>query len=461
MWPFKQKVLTTDGYSSFGAAFRTGSIGNSYRTPSLSRNRVLLDTIYRSSWIAAKVVDALAEDMTKSGIKISGLDSDKEAVLQKYITELQVWHSLTDTIKWARLYGGAAGYIDIAGQDPSTPLDPTTVGKDQFRGIYVLDRFQLTSSGAVNPLTGQSESFNAEIYPGDLHASRFIRLVGVKLPYFLTIENEGWGDSVLERIYSRIIMRDEALSSSGKMINRAWLRTVKINDLRQVLAAGGKAEANLRHMFSVMRDIQDSAGMTVMDNTDTFQTDSFTFTGLDKIINAFDLDLSGASDIPQTRLYGESPAGFSTGESDLKQYYDRVSSIQESMLREPLTLLLTICYQSCFGELLPQKTIDFEFNNIWKNNELEERATVVSEVGAVINAANAGLIDTDKAMISLREVGRKSNLFNSITDEDILANARPEPAPAPDLADEPFSDLTQGQMFGEPEPVDEPDQIIG
>ena len=48
------------------------------------------------------------------------------------------------------------------------------------------------------------------------------------------------------------------------------------------------------------------------------------------MIQEFATLVSAAADIPTTRLFGRSPAGMSaTGESDLRNYYDRVKTVQE------------------------------------------------------------------------------------------------------------------------------------
>ncbi|MFQ8761936.1 MAG: anti-CBASS protein Acb1 family protein [Intestinimonas sp.] len=55
------------------------------------------------------------------------------------------------------------------------------------------------------------------------------------------------------------------------------------------------------------------------------------------------LDLSGASRIPVTKLFGRSPAGMNaTGESDLRNYYDYVDTLREAKLRPILEKLLPV-----------------------------------------------------------------------------------------------------------------------
>lgn len=74
-------------------------------------------------------VDAVADDMTRKGITITGgLKPEEKSKLDNAREELALWDRLNDTIKWGRLYGGAIGVIMIDGQDMSSPLRMETVG---------------------------------------------------------------------------------------------------------------------------------------------------------------------------------------------------------------------------------------------------------------------------------------------------------------------------------------------
>ena len=62
------------------------------------------------------------------------------------------------------------------------------------------------------------------------------------------------------------------------------------------------------------------------------ETHSYSFTGLSDIYESFMMDMAGAAEIPATKLFGRSPQGFnSTGESDLRNYYDMIASLQERL----------------------------------------------------------------------------------------------------------------------------------
>ena len=152
-------ATTKDGFANLTARMGLGAQNvlsdSTYIFDLLTRNRMKLEAMYRGSWIVGAAVDAVAEDMTRAGVNIKGGD-DPEAIqqMQSKLTRLGIWHSLLETIKWGRLYGGAIALIVIDGQDPSTPLNVDTVGKDQFRGLKVFDRWQLRPSLQTMVLEG-------------------------------------------------------------------------------------------------------------------------------------------------------------------------------------------------------------------------------------------------------------------------------------------------------------------
>lgn len=413
-----QQSYTADGFISLASSLRDSR--PLAATFALSTSQQLLDSLYRDSWVVAAIVDSIAEDMTAAGIAFNG--GEDLAPLQSYMDEVGFWDSITAALKWARLYGGALVYIDIAGQDPSTPLDPSTVAGGQLTALRVFDRY------SANPVYYGGWENEPCYYrlEGTLtaHISRCMKFVGTLLPPKLYAQNNYWGDSVVQRVYSRILQRDNAITSAGRLVNRCFLRTVKVEGLRRVLAAGGVQQSNLVKMFTMMRDMQDSTGLTIMDTADEFQTDTFTFSGLSELLSSFDSDVAGACGIPMTRLYGTSAEGFSTGDSDLQSYYDRITRLQESMLRKPLTRALSVLYASCFNA--PPPVLEFSFSSLWRPKDIDDRNCTVQEIGAIVNAANAGILTPDKALEALRAAGGPKELFSSITDSDIAAAAEVE-----------------------------------
>ena len=145
-------LSTGDSFTNFLAKLGTNTQNlQSYSQYSLSpfvtRNRIDLEAAYRSSWLVGQVVDTIAEDMTREGVTInSKLPPEDVKLIQSTFTDLNIWHELANTIKWARLYGGAIAVILTEGADYEKPLNINAIGKGRFKGLVVFDRWMLDPS---------------------------------------------------------------------------------------------------------------------------------------------------------------------------------------------------------------------------------------------------------------------------------------------------------------------------
>ena len=139
------------------------------------------------------------------------------------------------------------------------------------------------------------------------------------------------------------------------------------------------------------------------------------------------MDVSGAAEIPVTKLFGRSPAGMNaTGESDMQNYYDVIEEKQESQLRPIFDKLLPVIYISTLGAV--PDDFSYEFNAVRKPKDDEMADLASKNTDSVTKAFSAGMIS--------QQTGMGSN----ITDEDI-EKASDE---VPDASEAMF-----GGMFGE------------
>ncbi|MGE4440165.1 MAG: DUF1073 domain-containing protein [Desulfomicrobium sp.] len=425
------KKFTADGFDNFTGRLGMGQdnmLAASGYTPGryATRSRVELDDMYRSSWVVGRMIDVVAEDMISGGVEIrSQMDpGDKEELLRQ-MRRTGVHARLTDAIKWAGLYGGAIAVILIDGEDLSTPLDVSAVAKGAFRGLYVLDRHQVTPLDEgiteLGPMLGYPVGYrvHAQALRGQtIHHSRAIRFVGVELPDEARRSEQYWGGSMVDRAYDRILALDSATHGAANMLYRSFLRVIGVDRLREILATGGKAEAALLKMFTMVRQMQSNEGITLLDKNDTFTTHGWTFAGIYDALQAFSEQISGATGIPLVRLLGQSSKGFSTGESDLRTYYDTISTKQEDDLHAPMEALFAILSQSIWGRPLPDG-FDFVFRSLYRPTEMERSQIATADAQAVSALYAGGVITRAHALSELRDSSRTSGRFEGITDQDI------------------------------------------
>lgn len=424
---------TADGFQNVAARMGLGAnnvaSAGTYTRSMLTQNRQVLENVYSGNWIGGKIIDDYAMDMTRAGIDIQLESPEESKRMEKSLSRLGVWDSLTDCIKWARLYGGAICVIEIDGQDTATPLRIETVGDGQFSGLTVYDRWQLQPSMDLietGIYAGLPKNYHVTASGRIIDNSRVIRMVGNKLPYWQAQTLEWWGQSVIERLYDRLIGYDTVTAGTTNLIQRAHLRHVGIDGLRDILSAGGKAEENLIKMFDYVRLLQTSEGLTLLDKEDALTYQSYSFGGLDNIMLQFGQQLSGACGIPLVRLFGQSPAGMSaTGESDLRNYYDTIAAQQESVLRSGLEKILLVLYRSTYGKAAPEE-MDFDFRPLWQMSDAEKSTLAKTVAETVQIAMDMGVLDLEGAAQELSGIGAESGIFNSITAEKI-AEFRDEP----------------------------------
>ncbi len=128
----------------------------------------------------------------------------------------------------------------------------------------------------------------------------------------------------------------------------------------------------------------------VMDAEEEWDQKQISFAQLPEVLQLYLQIAAGAADIPVTRLLGQSPAGMnSTGESDVRNYYDRLAAEQEVHLRPRLEKLDEVLIPSALGSRPAE--IHFTFAPLWQISE-KERADIfkIKADGARALAGNGG-----------------------------------------------------------------------
>lgn len=431
-------VASADSFQNFAHKLGVGADNPlsfaSYGYNPLTRNRQQLEWIHRGSWLGGVAVDLIADDMTRAGADISSeMEAQDSQKIETLATTLGIWDKLNLTIKWGRLYGGCIAVMLIDGQDFRTPLRLETVQEGQFKGLCVLDRWMLEPSledlvTEFGPDLGLPKYYrvqaNAPALRGmAIHHSRIVlRHVGVDLPYQQQLTENLWGISILERLYDRMIAYDSASTGAAQLVYRAFMRTFKVKDMRNVVAAGGTPLDGLTKYMDLMRRYQGIEGISMIDGEDEFeiQGSSSSFSGLSDALNQFAQQLSGALQIPLVRLLGQSPGGLnSSGDSDLRTYYDGISQQQQRLMYVGVCNVYKLLAQSAGVEI--DDDFDVKFSSLWQLSD-EEKANVAKTVGETVQGAvDGGLIGRRTALLELRQSSRATGVFTNITSEAIEA----------------------------------------
>ncbi len=420
-----------DGYSNAAAFLGDDSLllsSGTFVRSGLTAQPELLTTAYRVSWLAKRIIDMPSEDMTRAWYSLStSLPQDALNDLRRLEARHSVKQELTNAIRWGRLYGGSIAVVVIRGEEDrlDQPLDMDLLVPECFQGLLVLDRAQGVEpsmelvSDLDDPDFGLPAYYSVDLDMGDIrtvriHHSRVLRFTGRELPHNETVRENYWGASELEHIWEELQKRSAASANIAQLIFQANITTLKMGDLGEHIAFGDEEmRRTLMQALANENRLRTSYGLQVMSADDSLENHSYSFAGLSDIYESFMMDMSGAAEIPATKLFGRSPQGFNaTGEADLRNYYDLIAQMQERHLRPALEKLLPVMAISCWGYVPDDLEIVFE---PIMTTSPSERAELVQKLSAdVIQAFQAGLLSREQALAELKSRGEELGVYTKL-----------------------------------------------
>ena len=435
--PNTEAVSVQDAFSN--PLFRLGYGSQSpleateYPLTRMTDNYALLNSLYRDNWVVQNVVGIIPDDMTKKWFAPAGAvgpEHLKELERVQRVTALR--ERVNEGLRWGRLYGGAAGLIMIRGQEGmlGQPLELESIYPGTFQGLYILDRWQGVVPGMELVFEG-GEPVPAYYSITDargntvakVHHSRLVRFTGRDLPFMERVAELYWGESEVEALYNDVVKHDNVAANMAALTFRANVDTMEVQNLDQLFSVtSGEQQRRFWNVMQAQSVMKSNFGMQLVNRGDQIKNTQYTFTGLQEVYDSMCLDLSGASRIPVTKLFGRSPAGMNaTGESDLRNYYDYVDTLREAKLRPILEKLLPVLAMSAWGAV--PDGLDITFPPLWTPTAAEVAEIALKKAQAIRDTFQAGLFRADTAQRELKKLADETGMFDSISEEEIAANA--------------------------------------
>lgn len=421
---------------------------NDYKRHSITAERELLTVLYRENWLAKKIIDMPSEDMTRAWYSISSsVDQEKLNELARLEQRHGIKSELTDAIKWARLYGGSAAVMVLKGQEDmlDQPLNYDDLMPGCFRGVLVVDRTDGLFPSIELEEDMDDPDYNTPMYYNvyirgsrlqtlRVHHSRMLLFHGRKLPPQEEINEDYWGAAELEHIYEELQKRNATSANIAQLIFQANVAALKMADYSEILGMGTeKQKQRIYEAIFQQNRLKNNFGLWVMGAGDSYEQHPYSFSGISDVYETFMLDMAGAAEIPATRLFGRAPQGMnSTGESDMKNYYEKIAQLQERMLKPQLEKLLPVMAISLWGEIPDDMEIVFE--PLMTTTPAERSQINQQLTQTIISAYSAGLIDRATALKELQELGKPIGVWTNIT-PDLVEQAEREPDLGEGLAD--------------------------
>lgn len=462
------RMPAADAFSNPAARLGFGTMdltqGTEYVATRMTQNYQLLTTLYRENWVVQNVVALIPDDIVRKWYELKTAASpDLVDRLVRLERKTHLRESIKKGMYWGRLYGGAAGIVMIKGHDDlSKPLDLDTILPDSFLGLQILDRWTGIYPSSELVTDPEDDDFGLPEYytirdeergqmVANVHHSRVIRFLGRELPWLEQVTEQYWGESEVEAIYQDIVRHDNVAANIAALTFRANVSTMETDALDQLL---GTANAEMQRRFwAVMQAqsiVESNFGLRLVRKGDSITQRQYTFAGIADVYDRMMMDVAGAARIPVTKLFGRSPAGLnSTGESDLKNYYDYIDSIRDTAFRGILERLLPILALSAWGQI--PDDLDIDFAPMETPDALQIADVAQRKTSAIVQAYQSDLLDQSTARKELQALDAETGLFGKLPDElaeegkgvtatstrsmlDPMAglfNAEPEPEPLP------------------------------
>jgi phage-related protein (TIGR01555 family) len=317
-------------------------------------DQATLQDIYLANGWGRRIVDCVADEMTRAGFKVDGLDNeDLEDKIQSRIEDLQILDKFNLAVKWARAFGGSGIVLGVKdGGTLETPLDPEKISKLEFLRVY--DRWEMSEAGRYSDPNdekfGRVEFWqitptnipNATAYK--VHESRILIFNGDTLPNRLQLANQGFGASVMQKCLVEVMRMNNGHRWAEMLLERSQQAVHKIPGLSDTLATK-EGENLVAKRVDIADRVRSAQNMIVIDGEEEYTVQSLAQTGTHEVLDRFAEALSAVTGIPIFVLMGRSRGGLNaTDETNEDAWYATVLNMQNGNLKQPLVTIVKMLF---------------------------------------------------------------------------------------------------------------------
>ncbi|MBV4507698.1 DUF1073 domain-containing protein [Pseudomonas sp. BW13M1] len=363
---------------------RDKASGSAYAPVILTDEQLI--NAYRGAWLPRKIVDIPALDGTR---RWRAWQADKEQIekIEAEEARLGLRAKVKQALTRARLFGGSAIFIGTGETNTAAPLNAASIQAEGLKYLAVMNRRQLSPTeieqDPQSERFGKPKAYRLADSQLQIHPSRLVIFNGAEHPDpdLAPANIFGWGDSVLQAIFEAIKQSDSTMANVASLVFEAKVDVIRIPDFMQSLQDDAYRKQVLERI-TLAATAKGINGTLLLDREEEYETKSASFGTLPDIIDRFLQAVSGAADIPATRLLGQSPSGLnSTGEADLRNYYDRIQALQELDITPALKLLDDCLIRSALGSRPAQ--IHYVWNPLWQPTA-KERSEISKQTAETV-----------------------------------------------------------------------------
>lgn len=399
-----------------------------------------LTGLYEGNGLFSKIIDTPAEEALKHGFDLNLKSDELNAFVEDALDDLEWEERAATAIKWARLYGGALIVMLIDdGRGLEEPVDwehirsidelrvyERSIVQPDYASLYQQD---YGGKGVGNRVSkfGQPEYYYVSSIYGSfkVHESRCLVFRNGVLPEQTSNATYlFWGMPEYVRIRRALRETVTAHTDSVKLLERSVQAIYSMKGLASLLTTDDGENQVLKRLQLVdtSRGLLNSIAIDSEGEQYDFKT--FQFSGVKDVIDATCNMLSALTNIPQTILFGRSPAGMNaTGDSDFESYYNFVEKIQRLMLKRNLRTLLDIVFRAgiASGDVTEEPDYKLEFNPLWSLSDTEQATVDQTKAQTALVKAQTAQAYVDMQALDPTEVRRRLASDEEFDVEDIIS----------------------------------------
>lgn len=359
----KTKSARNDVYQNFGTGLGVSgidkAIGTSY-VPAIRRTRHELESLFRYDWLSRKICLKPAHDALHPFVSKIG-DSEK---IDEFIVSSGVKDVFTSALAYTNLFGGAAVlFVYPDGQDSETPLE-------YKEGVF-LDSLIAVDRWCIHPLDSSDvntcEYFrvNQQVW----HKSRVCLISGGLLSSAETQRESGWGCSVLDSVGEAIQSLMVQYQNVSHILQEQSMGIIKVRGF----ANAGRGGAILQAISARLDTLNTSKSIyrtLMLDEAESYDNVNRPLNGLSEVTDMFVTQVSAASGIPESVLFGKHISGMSANSDNQVEVYNETVEALRHSLDTAVSKMFLLLGEPDFswswqkrGKLKPSEIADIRLKN--------------------------------------------------------------------------------------------------
>lgn len=399
-----------------------------------------LTGLYEGNGLFSKIIDTPAEEALKHGFDLNLKNDEVNAFVEEALDELEWEEKAATAIKWARLYGGAlivmlindgggleqpVNWQNVKSIDELRVYERAIVQPD-YSSLYRQDYGGKGEGNRVSKF-GQPEFYYVSSVYGSfrVHESRCLVFRNGVLPERTSNSiYRFWGMPEYVRIRRALRETVTAHTDSVKLLERSVQAIYSMKGLATLLTTDDGENQVLKRLnvIDTARGILNS--LVIDADGENYDFKTFQFSGVKDVIDATCNMLSALTNIPQTILFGRSPAGMNaTGTSDFESYYNFVEKIQRLMLKRNLRTLLDVIFRAgiASGSVEEEPDYKLEFNPLWSLSDTEQATVDQTKAQTAQIKAQTAQVYVDMQALDPTEVRKRLASDEEFDVEDIIS----------------------------------------